>query len=212
MDSKPSVEAGKAVSCDSIGPLPKSPNGNQYALVVVDDYTRFLEIYPIREASSKTVVDKCVKYCCRYGWPESVRTDNGTQFTSKLWMDVCEKVGIRAMKTVSYRPKGNPTERHNRTIKQCINSYVSSHRDWDKHISSIAFAIRSSPSDTTSFTPAALTFGRELRQPTDISENIDEDTNTASIFTPEEYVKELQQRLARANKIARERCEAAHER
>jgi hypothetical protein len=155
-------------------------------------------------------VDKFIEYCCRYGWPESVRTDNGTQFTSKLWSEICEKIGIRGRKTVVYRPKVNPTERHNRTIKQCIKSYVDTHKEWDRHLSAIAFAIRTSPSDTTGFTPAALTFGRELPQPTDVSENSDMTADNIVNCSQEEYVNALKERLSVALKTARENCDNAH--
>jgi hypothetical protein len=102
MDSRPTLEAGRAVSCNLIGLLPKNPSGNIYALVIVDDYTRFLEIYPLRIASARAGVGKFIDYCCRYGWPESVRTDNGNQITSNLWNEVCDKLGIRARKIVAY--------------------------------------------------------------------------------------------------------------
>jgi hypothetical protein len=151
-------------------------------------------------------VDIFIEYCCRYGWPESVRTDKGTQFVSNLWRELCQRMNIKHRKIVVYRPQGKPTERQNRTIKQSIKAYISSHRDWDKHLSEISFAMRSAPSYTTVYTPAALKFGRELRHPTDLSETSNEAGETTHVTncTPAEYVGALQQRLSEALAIARE--------
>jgi hypothetical protein len=105
MDSRHTYEAGSTVCCDLIGPLPRSPAGNGYALVIVDELTRFIEVYPLRHATSKSVVDKFTEYCCRYVWPRTVRTDNETQFTSKVWSQVCDEMGIKRRHT-SLPPSG----------------------------------------------------------------------------------------------------------
>ncbi|KAF4514208.1 UNVERIFIED_CONTAM: hypothetical protein B566_EDAN019430, partial [Ephemera danica] len=216
MDSRQQQGPGAAISCDLIGPLPKSPSGNEFALIVQDDFTRFPEIYPIRHATARAVVNGLLDYCCRYGFPGSARSDHGSQFAGRLWLETCARLGIKPRKTVVYRPQGNPTERINRTVKQCIKSYVDSHRDWDQHLSAIAFAIRSIPSDTTGFSPAALTFGRELSNPVDITEQPGVDEGAPTLRTtdqcsPEQYAQELTNRLQVALRIARDNCMCAKE-
>jgi hypothetical protein len=78
---------------------------------------------------------------------------------------VCEKMGIKPRKIVAYRAQGNPEERANRTIKECIKTYAEVHRDWDKNLSAIAFALRTTIKETTKHSPAMLAFGLELRSP-----------------------------------------------
>jgi hypothetical protein len=75
---------------------------------------------------------------------------------------MCSRLGIRNRKSTPYRPLGNSmVERTNGVIKQM--AYIDRHSDWDRHLPAICFAMRTSGSELTGFTPASLTFGRELR-------------------------------------------------
>ena len=156
------------MSVDLIGPLPRSHAGHQYALVVVDDFTRFVEIYPLRTASTHAIVSKMISYFCRYGFPRSIRSDNGPQFAGKLWNDVCRSLGVTPRKIVPYRPQGNPTERANRTVKQIIKAYAHDHKDWDVHLDALSFAMRTALNDVTGQAPAFLTLGRMPRSPFEV--------------------------------------------
>jgi hypothetical protein len=73
MDSEIVEGPGLAVSVDFIGPLVKSPRGHQYALVVQDDFSKFVEIYSVRQATAQCAVEKMCDYVCRYGFPERIR-------------------------------------------------------------------------------------------------------------------------------------------
>jgi hypothetical protein len=115
MASIPSLKRGDALSCDLIGPLPKSHKGHEHALVIVDEFSRNIEIFPLRKATTLGVCDRLVDYCCRNGFPKSIRSDNRPQFASRLWDNVCKILKIKPRKLVPYRPQGNPTECANRT-------------------------------------------------------------------------------------------------
>jgi hypothetical protein len=69
MDSELIKGPEAAVSVDFIGLIIKSPRENQYAMVIQGDYTNFVEIYAVRQASVQCA-DECVTdYVCRYGFP-----------------------------------------------------------------------------------------------------------------------------------------------
>lgn len=72
------------ISLDLMGPFPRSsPNGNCYLLVVVDFFTKFPSIFPIRQATSKKVCQIMENSIfLQYGVPEIVIADNGKQFQS----------------------------------------------------------------------------------------------------------------------------------
>jgi hypothetical protein len=84
---------------------------------------------------------------------------------------------IAPRKLMPYRSQGNPTERENQIIKQCLKMYADVHKEWDRHLNVIAFAISTSVNETTGFSPAFLTFSEELRSPFD-SLQVDEETAT----------------------------------
>lgn len=64
--------------------------------------------------------------------------------------------------TVPYRPAGEMVEHHNATVQQCITGYRRSHCDWDKGLPEVAFAMQTTESVVTGYTPAFLCYGREL--------------------------------------------------
>ncbi|GFT46263.1 uncharacterized protein TNCV_3126381 [Trichonephila clavipes] len=70
------------------------------------------------------------------------------------------------MKTVTYRPQANLTERVNRNLVQMIACFVKeNHENWDRFLHEFAFALRTSVNETTNKTPAELFLGRKIITP-----------------------------------------------
>ncbi|GFY22940.1 transposon Ty3-I Gag-Pol polyprotein [Trichonephila clavipes] len=80
--------------------------------------------------------------------------------------NLSERLGIRHVKTVVYRPQANRTERVNRDLVQMIANYVyEQHDTWDRFLREFAYAIRTAVNETTEKTPAELFLGRKLITP-----------------------------------------------
>jgi hypothetical protein len=126
----------------------------------------------------------------------NLRSDRGPQFASHTWLLVCEKMGIQPRKIVAYRPQGNPRERANRTIKPCIKACAQEHRDWDKNLPAISFALRTAINETTKHTPAMLTYGRELRSPFSVPAPDPPQGFQPNPIMSEEYETKLKSRMA----------------
>jgi hypothetical protein len=203
---------GLSVSCDLIGPMPRTSSGYEHALIVTDDFSKNLEIYPIRKATAQVVADKLLDYCCRYGFMEHIRSDNGPQFTSAIWHGLCQRLGIKEHQTCPYRPVGNPTERVNRSVKQAIKMELKRHSQWDKYLPEIAFAIRTAKNESTGVTPALLTFGRDLRCPFALPNGVEGGdyfpTEQDAHSNADKLVSVMTDIVARV----KERCEKTHER
>jgi hypothetical protein len=139
----------------------------------------------------------------------NLRSDRGPQFASHTWQLVCEKLGISPRKIVAYRPQGNPTERANRTIKECIKSYAEEHRDWDKNLCAISFALRTAINETTKHSTAMLTFGHELRSPFLTPADDPEEGYEPGAQRASEYANKLRQRMAETIAEVQENCRQA---
>lgn len=160
------VEPFRMIAMDFIGPYPTSKNGNKFLLVVVDMFSKYVIMKPIRNSSAKITVDRLKKEVfLKFGVPETLVSDNGPQLKSQLFKDFLSDFGVRHWLTASYHPQANPTEAANKTIGTAIRAYIrdnESHTSWDVHVDEIAFALNSSVHSTTKHTPHQIIFGKRV--------------------------------------------------
>ncbi|GFT10490.1 retrovirus-related Pol polyprotein from transposon 17.6 [Trichonephila clavipes] len=113
----------------------------------------------------------------RYGAPISLISDNGPQFISDVFEHLSHRLDIKHMKTVTYRPQANITERVNRNLVQMIASFIEeNHENWDHFLHEFAFALRTAVNETTNKTTAELFLGRKIITPFSKLINVTEDT------------------------------------
>jgi transposase InsO family protein len=160
--AKPESPRLGEISIDLIGKLPRSKKGHCYMLVIHDNFSRWIEIYALRSATTNVVLSKLMRYISRWGFSKSVRSDNGPQLISKIFKQAMQYLGIKHKLNAPYRPTGYPCERSIQEIKGRIKKYCATHRDWDAFVDVIAFAIRGAVNVDTGFTPNLLHIGREL--------------------------------------------------
>lgn len=152
------------ISLDLIGPLPRSTGGFTYILSVVDVFTKFCWLFPLRKATSANIVKHLEEgIFLQYGTPAVVILDNASYFRSKSFTALMDKYGIpRTFYGCVYAPQANTIERYNQTIETSLAILVGENqRSWDKFLPKIQNALNSHINFTTGFTPAYLMFGRE---------------------------------------------------
>jgi transposase InsO family protein len=155
------------ITVDLMGPYPKGSLQSIYLLVVVDMFSKLVEMFPLRQAKTENVTDKLRLVCCRWGVPRVIVSDNGTQFTSRHYIEWCKSLSIKPFFISAYHPQANLTERYNQTIKSMIIATIERCKDWDLHIPELSFALATACNDSTKFSPAYLNTGREFRTPFD---------------------------------------------
>ncbi|GFW76790.1 retrovirus-related Pol polyprotein from transposon 412 [Trichonephila clavipes] len=166
------------VTLDLVGPYPASrPERYKFILVITDHFTKWCELIPLRKASAQTIANAFFNnYIARYGAPISLISDNGPQFISDVFEHLSHRLDIKHMKTVTYRPQSNLTERVNRNLVQMIASFVEeNHENWDQFLHEFAFALRTAVNETTNKTPAELFLGRKIITPFSKLINVKED-------------------------------------
>lgn len=159
------------IAMDVAGPFPVSNSGNKYVLVVMDYFSKWPEVYAIPNQEAKTIVNVFVNnWICRFGVPSELHSDQGRNFESTIFREMCELYGIRKTRTTPLHPQSDGmVERFNRTLEEYLRKVVSAdQRDWDEHIQKFLLAYRSATHDSTSRTPARVIFGMELKLPGDL--------------------------------------------
>ena len=164
-------EPWEVVSIDITGPHPKSSRGFVYILTAVDHFTKWAEALPIRNHTAHTVAQVLFdNVFSRFGMPMRCLSDQGAEFESELFQQLCSLMGINKIRTTAYKPSTNAVvERFHRTLNSMLAKVVSAHqRDWCIHLPTVMAAYRASVHESTKFSPNRLMFGHENRMPADI--------------------------------------------
>jgi transposase InsO family protein len=110
----------------------------------------------------------------RFGVPNSIITDYGTQFTGRKFLDFCEDHHIRVdWATMAHPMTNGQVERANDMILQGLKPRIYNDlnkfgKRWMKELPSVVWSLRTTPSRATSFTPFFLVYGAEAILPTDL--------------------------------------------
>ena len=80
---------------DMVGPLKKGPGGFTHLLVAVDKFTKWIEAKPITNLRSKEAVKFFLDIIYRFGIPNYIITNHGTNFIEKKFLDFSNGYGIR---------------------------------------------------------------------------------------------------------------------
>jgi hypothetical protein len=192
------------ISTDILGPLPTSQAGNKYILTVTDHFTNWSEAYPIKDQHASTVARKIVdEFISRFGCPLTIHSDQGSNYESQLFKEVCDLFHIKKSRSSPRHPQGNgKTERFNRTLLSMIKCFIKDQQDtWDQSLACITGAYRASVHEATGMTPNLIMLGREVRMPIDLMLGTTDKAKT----NPGDYVLQLRQNLERSYSIAREK-------
>ncbi|CAG2191492.1 unnamed protein product [Mytilus edulis] len=192
------------VAIDVIGPLPHTRQNNKFILVIGDHFTRWMEAFPLPHQQAEKVAEKLVhEFISRFGIPLELHSDQGRNFESKIFTEVCKLLEIHKTRSTSYRPCSNGIiERFNATLEGMIRSFVNKNaNDWDLHIGILMAAYRSTVHPATGYSPNMLMLGREITLPHQI---IFPFPNCNESMEVETYVSKMRSKLEEIYQLARE--------
>ena len=79
-------EPWHTIGLDIIGPLPTTARQKRFILVVVDYFTRWIELFPLKSTTSINMANTLINQVfSRYGLSKHIVSDNGSQFVSNLF-------------------------------------------------------------------------------------------------------------------------------
>ena len=189
--------------------LPKSKDGNQYAVVFMDYLTKWLEVFAVKDQTAATIATLLVEQIIsRHGVPAEVLSDRGKAFLSELFKEVEKILGFRKVNSTAYHPQTDGlVERFNRTlIAMLAKTSKKGGRDWDRRLPYVLFAYRAAEQQSTLESPFFLLYGRDPRLPTEAALCPEE---TKKLVNLREYGSELAERMSTAWKLAKEHIKTA---
>ena len=104
------------IAIDTIMGLPETPEGHKNLLVIIDTFSRYIELFPMKELTAIATTAHLREWMNRYGRPLNILTDNASQFQD-VFAATLKNIGIHSNKTHPYSHQENSiVERANRDI------------------------------------------------------------------------------------------------
>jgi len=204
-------EPFEMVSVDITGKHPKSSKANEYIVTVVDIFSKWAEAYQVRTHTAPVVAKVLIdNFFSRFGMPRRILTDQGKEFESILFKELCEKMGIQKIRTSPYQQSTNDCiERFHRTLNSMIGKVVQyDQRNWDECLPTIMADYRAAKHESTGFSPKRMILGRNNSAPLDlILGDIPGEENRCEKYG--DFVYERLQRMKECYTTAREHLKEA---
>lgn len=191
------------IAVDVAGPFPVTDSGNKYFMVVMDYFTKWPEVFAIPNQEATTVASKLVEeVICRFGVPLEIHSDQGRNFESQVFQEVCRILGMHKTRTTAYHPQSDGmVERFNQTLERHLAKLVDDkQKDWDKYIPLFLLSYRTAEHESIKATPAYVNFGRELRIPVDLLTG----GSPEGPKTVQDYVCDLREKMRYIHALVRE--------
>ena len=145
---------------DFAGPM----NGVTY-LVLVDSFSKWPEVIPVSPPSATRTISILNQVFSQHGLPDTIVTDNGSQFTSSQFRDFCTQNSITHIRSPPYHPQSNgQAERFVDTFKRALLKAREEGASTEI-LQRFLFMYRTTPHDLlpNKLSPAEVLMGRKLR-------------------------------------------------
>lgn len=151
------------VAIDLSGPFTRSELNNSYVLVLVDCATRFIVLRAIPDKSETTVASTLYNIFCDFGFPASLQSDKGNEFSNKVLKQMTKLSNTKILTTVAYHQRANGlAERFVQTSTNLIRKYCDEKfTAWDVFIPSIQWFMNLKIASITNTAPFNLMFSRQ---------------------------------------------------
>ena len=143
-------------------------------LVAIDKLSKWIEARPVTTFPLSKLSSSSPTLIHRFGIPNIIITDNGTQFTGKKLLDFCDRHHIRVNWSAVAHPRTNgQVECANGMILQGLKPRIYNRlkkfgKKWVEELSLVLWSLRTTPSRATKYTPFFMVYGSEAVLPTDL--------------------------------------------
>jgi len=144
----------------------------------------------------------------KFGAPGQILTDQGSNFLSDFFKNICRLLRIKKVQTTAFRPESNGSlERSHRVLAEYLRHYVSEDQtDWDEWVPYAAYVYNTTVHTITTFTSFELVYGFKSEVPSALRE-----VPTVQ-YNYDDYVMELKGRLQSSHEVARQKLLTSKER
>ena len=145
--------------------------GFKHCLSVIDRTTRFPMVIPLKDMTAKEVaLQLYINWVAMFGTPKNIVTDQGKQFESELFHEMCNLIRSKRCRTTAYHPQSNSmVERFHRTLKETLMA-ACEEGEWFIKLPAILLLLRNTHKEDLGASSNQLVFGRNMALPGEIND------------------------------------------
>ena len=175
-------------------------------MIITDHFTRYAQAFPSKtQTALATAKLLWNNFILHYGFPSKIITDQGRNFESELFENLCQVAGVKKLRTSPYHPQTNGQCEHfiSRLLNMLGTLTPEQKKDWKRHVPALVHAYNYTRNAATGFSPYYVLFGREPRLPVDVEFRLQRGSQKGSIGKSS-YVSQLRRRLKFAHNKAKQ--------
>jgi transposase InsO family protein len=186
--------------------LPKSAEGYEYALIIMDGFTRYPFAIALKTKRAEEIAERLLSEVLSVaGLPICVHSDNEATLVSEAFRLAFAKLGVIRTTSSIRHPQGNsPAERFMRYLNSSLAITINNYREWPKMLPMSLFAYRVLPHETTGYSPFFMMFGREPLLPLHASTMLPSNISPLT-ENPASAIDKMVERMASVFELVRRR-------
>ena len=182
------------VSIDLLGPMPTTPDGFNYILVLVDVCSRFTILRPLVDKSAESISKMLFQIFTDFGFPKILQSDNGKEFVNKIIEKLLQVSGVTKRLTSPYHPRANGlSERFIQTTLSILKKELFGNlQEWKSILPITQLMLNDKISTIHGSTPFAIMFARKVNPFHDYSNTkVEAVANSASFIQRLKFIQNI---------------------
>ena len=151
------------LNIDSIGPLPQDEDGNKYIIVIIDCFSRWIELFAAKDTSAASAGQALLQHIGRFGAPSQLLSDQGSQFVNGVIAATLQLMGTQQITTMAYSKQENSiVERSNKEVMRYLRDLCYARgnmQQWSQNLPFVQRIHNAMEKKITGFSPADILFG-----------------------------------------------------
>jgi hypothetical protein len=188
----------KRIAIDYIEALRPDAEGNDMIVVIVDCFSRFICLYPVKSKGTEVFLHSYLQWLgMGFGNTVEILVDRGSQFTSRLTSELAAAVGQKMIFTTAGSKQENAiVERANREVMRHLRNIIMDKRsidEWGKNVPLVQRIMNSMVHSSTGVRPSSIIYSEEIDPSIvrSIESTLNDKTEGTGIDEPENQGSEL---------------------
>lgn len=154
------------IHLDCTGPFSSSSDGYKYILIVIDGFTKFCILKPLKTLNGAEMAGTLRDTISMFGTPTLVITDRGTNFNTNQIKSLFSEWQVNHHMIATGTPRSNgQVERYVLTIINMLSAECRNKSDWPSGLWKVQQSINTTVQKSTGFAPLRLLIGRNANIP-----------------------------------------------